>query len=80
MWNTRDTAVWVRSMPRCAEINYRTRTRQTCDLKPTGFPVPVTIPKNVIVMVFEVKYALGTGKQLDDCVTQVMCKLHCTYA
>ena len=33
--------------------------------------------QNVIVMVFEVKYALGTGKQLDDCVTQVMCELHC---
>ena len=34
--------------------------------------------QNVIVMVFEVKYALGTGKQLDDCVSQVMCELHCT--
>lgn len=34
--------------------------------------------QNVIVMAFEVKYALGTGKQLDDCVAQVMCKLHCT--
>jgi hypothetical protein len=34
--------------------------------------------QNVIVMVFEVKYALGTGKQLDDCVAQVMCELHCT--
>jgi hypothetical protein len=36
--------------------------------------------QNVIVMVFEVKYALGTGKQLDDCVAQVMCELHCTYS
>jgi hypothetical protein len=31
-------------MPWCAEIDYHTRTRQTRDLKPTGFPVPVTIP------------------------------------
>jgi hypothetical protein len=44
--NTRDTAVWVRGMPRCGEIHYRTRTRKTHDLKPAGFPVPVTIPIN----------------------------------
>ena len=33
--------------------------------------------QNVIVMVFEVKHNLGAGKQLDDCVAQVMCELHC---
>jgi hypothetical protein len=32
-------------MPRCAEIQYRTRTRTTRFGKPAGFPVPVTIPK-----------------------------------
>jgi hypothetical protein len=42
--NTRDTAARVRGVPRCVEIRYRTRTRQTRDLKPAGFPVPVTIP------------------------------------
>jgi hypothetical protein len=31
-------------MPRCAEIHYRTRTRKTRDLKPAGFPIPVTNP------------------------------------
>jgi len=36
--------------------------------------------QNVIMMVCEVKYALVTGKQLDDCVAQVMCELHCTYS
>jgi len=33
--------------------------------------------QNVIVMVFEVKHTLRAGKQLDDCVAQVMCELHC---
>jgi hypothetical protein len=33
--------------------------------------------QNVIVMVFEVKHTFGAGKQLDDCVAQVMCELHC---
>jgi hypothetical protein len=28
--------------------------------------------QNVIVMLFEVKHTLGAGKQLDDCVAQVM--------
>ena len=31
-------------MPQCAEFDYHTHTCKTCDLKPTGFPVPVTIP------------------------------------
>jgi hypothetical protein len=44
--NTRDTAARVRGVPRCVEIRYRTRTRQTRDLKPAGFPVPVTIPSD----------------------------------
>jgi len=34
--------VQVRGRPRCAEIDYHTRTRKTHDLKPVGFPVPVT--------------------------------------
>jgi len=42
--NTHDTAARVRGVLRCVEIHYRTRTRQTRDLKPVGFPVPVTIP------------------------------------
>ena len=44
--NTRDTAARVRGVPRCVEIRYHTRTRQTRDLKPAGFPVPVTIPSD----------------------------------
>ena len=43
--NTRDTAARVRGVSRCVEIHYCTRTRQTRDLKPAGFPVPVTIPR-----------------------------------
>jgi hypothetical protein len=46
--HTRDTAVRVRGVPRCAEIDYRTRTRKTCDLKPTGFRVPVTFPRELV--------------------------------
>ena len=42
--NIRDTAAWVCGVPQCVEIHYRTHTCQTHDLKPTGFPVPVTIP------------------------------------
>ena len=45
--NTRDTAARVCGVPRCVKIHYRTRTRQTRDLKPTGFPVPVTIPNSL---------------------------------
>lgn len=47
--HTRDTAVRVRGMPRCAEIHYRTRTRKTRDLKPAGFPIPVTNPSYYII-------------------------------
>ena len=43
--NTCDTAAQVCGVPRCVEIHYCTCTHQTHDLKPVGFPVPVTIPK-----------------------------------
>jgi hypothetical protein len=33
--------------------------------------------EQVILMVFEVKHMLGTGKQLDDYVAQVMCEMCC---
>ena len=42
--HTRDTAVWVHSMPRCAKIHYRTCTHTTCFGKSVGFPVPVPNP------------------------------------
>jgi hypothetical protein len=42
--HTHDTVVQVRGMPRCVKIHYHTRTCKTHDLKPVGFPVPVTIP------------------------------------
>jgi hypothetical protein len=42
--HTRDTAVRVRGMPRCAEIHYRTRTRTTRFGKTAGIPVPVPNP------------------------------------
>jgi hypothetical protein len=41
---------WVRAyqrvhgIARVCELSYRTHTRQTCDLKPAGFPVPMTNP------------------------------------
>ena len=41
---TRDTVTRVRGIARVCELSYRTRTRQTRDLKPAGFPVPVTNP------------------------------------
>jgi len=44
--HTRDTVVRVHGMPRCAEIDYRTRTRTTRFGKPAGFPVPVPIPNH----------------------------------
>lgn len=31
---------------------------------------------NVVVMVFEVKFLLASGKALNDCVAQVMCEMH----
>ena len=37
-------------MLRCAEIDYRTRTHQTRDLQPAGFPVPVTIPHDRVAL------------------------------
>ena len=45
--HTRDTVVRVHSVPWCAEIHYRTRTRTTRFGKPAGFPVPVPNPTEV---------------------------------
>ena len=45
--NTRDTAVRVRGMLRCAKICYRTRTRATRFLNTAGLPVPVLNPSFV---------------------------------
>jgi len=42
--HTHDTTVRVCGLPRCAKIHYRTHTHKTRDLKPAGFPIPVTIP------------------------------------
>ena len=36
--------VWVCGMLWCAKIDYCTCTCQIHDLKPVGFPIPVTIP------------------------------------
>ena len=41
---TCDTMTRVRGIARVCELSYRTRTHQTRDLKPAGFPVPVTNP------------------------------------
>jgi len=42
--HTRDTAGTGRGMSRVAKSPTRTRTRDTRDPKPAGFPVPVTNP------------------------------------
>ena len=52
--NNRDTVVRVRGMPRCAEIDYRTHTHKTRDLKPAGFPIPVTIPTCTYILIPEI--------------------------
>ena len=44
--HTRDTAGTGYGMPRCAKIDYRTRTRTTRFGKPAGFPVPVANPNS----------------------------------
>jgi hypothetical protein len=44
--NTRDTAVRVRGVPRCVEIQYRTRTRATRFGSTAGLPVPVFNPND----------------------------------
>ena len=38
------TMARVHSIPRVYKLGYHTRTRKTRDLKPAGFPVPVTYP------------------------------------
>ena len=43
--NTRDTAVRVCGMLRCAKICYRTRTHATRFLNTTGLPIPVLNPR-----------------------------------
>jgi hypothetical protein len=43
---TRNTAVRVRGVLRCAEIHYRTRTRVTCFGNTAGFTVPVRNPSH----------------------------------
>ena len=58
--NTCDTVVWVCSVPWCAKGHYRTCTRQTHDLKPAGFPVPVTIPNSGKVHVHECPVAIDS--------------------
>jgi hypothetical protein len=44
--HTRDTAGTGRGMSRVAKSPTRTRTRDTRDPKPAGFPVPVTNPND----------------------------------
>ena len=44
--HTRDTAGTGRGMSRVAKSPTRTRTRDTRDPKPAGFPVPVTNPNS----------------------------------
>ena len=43
--NTRDTAVRVRGILRCAKVTYRTRTRDTRFGNTAGKPIPVAKPK-----------------------------------
>jgi hypothetical protein len=38
--------VWVRGVPQCAKIHYRTCTHTTRFGKPAGFPVPVPNPND----------------------------------
>ena len=45
--HTRDTAIRVRGMPRCVEINYPTRTHDTRFGNTAGKPVTVAIPSHV---------------------------------
>ena len=42
--HTRNTAVWVHGVPRCAKIEYRTRTRVTRFGNTTGITIPVWNP------------------------------------
>ena len=42
--NTRNTAVRVRGILRCAKVHYRTRTRVTRFKNTAGLPVPVLNP------------------------------------
>ena len=60
--STRDTAARVRGVPRCVKIHYRTHTRQTCDLKPVGFPIPVTIPNSYAKLLGELQYVTNTTR------------------
>jgi hypothetical protein len=43
---TRNTVARVHGITRVAKLGYRTRTHKTRDLKPAGFPVPVTYPSS----------------------------------
>ena len=43
--HTRDTAIRVRGVPRCAKTYYRTRTRATRFGNTAGFSVPVLNPR-----------------------------------
>jgi hypothetical protein len=45
--NTRNTAVRVRGILRCAKVHYRTRTRGTRFKNTAGLPVPVLNPSSV---------------------------------
>ena len=45
--NTRDTAVRVHGVSRCAKIDYRTRTCDTRFGSTAGKPVPVQNPKDI---------------------------------
>ena len=45
--NTRDTAGTGRGMSRVAKSPTRTRTHDTRDPKPAGFPVPVSNPSDM---------------------------------
>ena len=65
--NTCDTVVWVCSVPWCAKGHYRTCTRQTCDLKPAGFPIPVTIPIAATVIVAAAAIFAATAFPLLAC-------------
>ena len=64
---TRNTAARVHGIARVYQLRYRTRTRQTRDLIPAGFAVPVTNATCLLsTPAKELIHALGMDLRADD--------------
>jgi len=72
--------VQVYGMPWCPEIDYHTCTCKTRDLKPAGFPIPVTIPSSgsnfvLLDLVEELDYSIYFSRLPGD-ISAIQTRTH----